>query len=143
MVFLRNVLRALGNVREALADDVTRPGDLKPLWPGGAARLRVRTPGGREEELERGTRADVVFAGTGELGVYTAGAGNLRQRFAVNLFDPAESDLCPRGEVGVGDLKVAAGETRRPPRDLWKLAVLGGLLALLTEWWVYNKRVQV
>ena len=143
IVFLRNVLRTLGNVRDTLSDDLTRPGDLKSLWPGGAAKVRVKTPGGGDVELERGTRADVVFAGTDELGIYTAIAGNLRQRFAVNLFDPAESDLCPRGDVGIGDQKIAAGETRRPPRDLWKFAVLGGLLILLVEWWVYNKRVQV
>ena len=143
IVFLRNVLRTLGNVRDALADDITRPGDLKSLWPGSAAKVRVKSPSGREVELERGTRADVVFAGTGELGIYATTAGGVRQRFAVNLFDPAESDLCPRGEIGVGDQKVTVGESRRPPRDLWKFAVVGGLLVLLLEWWVYNKRVQV
>jgi hypothetical protein len=143
ILFLRNVVRTYGNVRDALADDVTRPGDLKPLWPGGVRKLRVTTPGGRTEELDRGTRPDFVFAGTDELGVYTAAGGDFRQRFAVNLFDPAEGDLAPRAAVSVGNQTVEAGEGRKRPRELWKLAVLGGLLVLLTEWWVYNRRVQI
>jgi hypothetical protein len=103
----------------------------------------MTTPGGRTEELDRGPRPDFVFAGTDELGVYAAAGGDFRQRFAVNLFDPAEGDLAPRAAVSVGNQAVQAGEGRKRPRELWKLAVLGGLLVLLTEWWVYNKRVQV
>ena len=38
---------------------------------------------------------------------------------------------------------IAAYEDRKQPRDLWKWAVLGGLLVLLAEWWVYNRRVSV
>jgi hypothetical protein len=142
VIFLRNVVRSLGNVRDALADDVTRPGDPKHLWADGAT-LRVTTPGSRVEELARGSRADFVFADTQELGLYTAATGSTRQRFAVNLFDAQESDIAPRGTATVGSQTVTAGEPRRQPHDLWKLAVLGGLLVLLTEWWVYNKRVAV
>ena len=61
----------------------------------------------------------------------------------MNLFDPAEGDIAPRGEVSVGSQSVQAGEDRKQPRDLWKWAVLGGLLVLLAEWWVYNRRVSV
>jgi hypothetical protein len=42
-----------------------------------------------------------------------------------------------------GLLQLARDEPRRQPHDLWKLAVLGGLVVLLTEWWVYNKRLAV
>jgi hypothetical protein len=143
VVFLRNVVRSLGNVRESLADDVTRPGDVRVFRPGGAARVRVRTPADRAEDIERGNRAEGAFAATGELGVYAASYGDERELFAVNLFDPAESDLAPRGEVRVGSHTVAAGPTRREPRELWKLAVIGGLLVLLVEWWVYARRVRV
>jgi hypothetical protein len=143
VVFLRNVLRSLGNVREALADDVTRPGDVRVFRPGGAAKVRVRTPSGKSFDLDRGNRAEVAFADTGEPGVYTASHGDEHERFAVNLFDPTESDLFPRGEVTVGNRTVTAGPTRREPRELWKFAVLGGLLVLLVEWVVYARRVRV
>ncbi|HJZ60055.1 MAG TPA: VWA domain-containing protein, partial [Gemmataceae bacterium] len=143
VVFLRNVVRSFGNVREPLADDVTRPGDVRVFRPGGAARVRVRTPSDRTEDIDRGNRAEVAFAGTAELGVYAASYGDEKELFAVNLFDPAESDLAPRGEVRVGSRTVTAGPTRREPRELWKLAVLGGLLVLLVEWWMYARRVRV
>ena len=144
VVFLRNVLRSLGNVRDALAEDVTRPGDIKVLRAAGnRPKLRVTTPGGKTEELDRAARADFAFAGTTEVGVYTAVAGDDRQRFAVNLFDPAEGDIAPRPSVTVGSQTVEAGKPRKQPRDLWKLAVLAGVVVLLAEWWVYNKRVQI
>lgn len=144
VVFLRNVVRSLGNVRDALAEDVTRPGDIKVLRAGGSrGKLRVTTPAGKAEELDRAARADFAFAGTAELGVYAAEAGDDRQRFAVNLFDPAEGDLAPRGSVSVGSQTVEAGKPRKQPRDLWKLAVLAGVAVLLAEWWIYNKRVQI
>jgi hypothetical protein len=123
---------------------VTRPGDIKVLRAAGSrSKLRVTTPGGRTEELDRAVRADFAFAGTTDLGVYTAVAGDDRQRFAVNIFDPAEGDIAPRGSVTVGNQTVEAGKPRKQPRDLWKLAVLAGLVVLLAEWWIYNKRVQI
>lgn len=144
VVFLRNVVRSLGNVRDALAEDVTRPGDIKVLRAAGSRqKLRVTTPSDRTEELDRAARADFAFAGTNELGVYTAVAGDDRQRFAVNLFDPSEGDIAPRESVSVGNQTVEAGKPRKQPRDLWKLAVLAGVVVLLAEWWIYNKRVQI
>jgi hypothetical protein len=143
VVFLRNAVRSLGNVRDALAEDVLRPGDVKMIRPGGAAKVVVAAPGGRAEEWDRRGRTDFAFAATDDLGVYAAAFGDDRVRFAVNLFDPAEGDIAPRGEVSVGSQTVRAGEDRRRPRDLWKLAVLAALTVLLAEWWLYNKRVSV
>ncbi|HUR53712.1 MAG TPA: hypothetical protein VMZ71_06255, partial [Gemmataceae bacterium] len=143
VVFLRNVVRSQGNVRDALAEEVIRPGDVKVFQTGSSAKLTVTLPGGGTEQLERGGRADVAFTGTAELGIYAASFGDDRLRFAVNLFDPAEGDIAPRGEVGVGSQTVQAGENRKQPRDLWKFAVLAALLVLVAEWWVYNRRVSV
>ncbi len=141
VLFLRNVVRSLGGVRDALADDPLRPGDVKPLRPTGSPTVTVTTPDGRTETLDRGPRADVQFTGTDALGVYAAAWGTERTQFAVNLFDPEESDLCPRPAVTLGNQTVAAGEPTKEPRDLWKWAVALGLAALLAEWWVYNRRV--
>jgi hypothetical protein len=75
--------------------------------------------------------------------VYEATWEDQTRRFAVNLFDPNESQIEPRPSVKIGETQVQAGPTRRQPRELWRWAVAFGLLFLLVEWWVYNRRVQV
>ncbi len=142
VLFLRNVLRTYGNLRDSTSDEVLRPGDAIALRTGGAKQVTVTTPTDRTEMLETRDHGEVAFSATSELGVYVAAIGRDRVRFAVNLFDPDESDIAPRGTVTVGNQTVEAGEVRRPPRELWKWAVLAGLLVLLAEWYVYAGRVR-
>lgn len=148
-LFMRNVLFSLGNVRDAGTEDATKPGQVKHLRLGGAPECRVFPPEGASYKLERGTRSEFTVAGTDAVGVYAVrwsdpgGKGEQSRRFAVNLFDPVESDILPANHVTVGSATVAANESRKQPRDLWKYPVLAGLFVLLLEWWVYNKRVQI
>ena len=143
-LFLRNLLYSLGNVRDATTEETVRPGEPKVLRPfGDVQEIRVRSPSGSSTNLERGTRAGFTFGGTGELGVYDATWADQTRRFAVNLFDPNESNIEPRPSVKIGETQIEAGPTRRQPRELWRWAVALGLAFLLVEWWVYNRRVQV
>jgi hypothetical protein len=135
VLFLRNVVRTYGNVRAEFGTGVTRAGDPVTLPARPGKPVRITTPGDRAETLDPGDHTEVTFADTTALGVYTAAAGDDRVQFAVNLLDADESDITPRAEVTVGNQTVAAGELRRPPRELWKWAVLAGLLVLLAEWW--------
>jgi hypothetical protein len=59
------------------------------------------------------------------------------------LLDSDESNLSPRESIQIGQQTVATGETRKQSRELWKWAVGLGLLFLLLEWYIYNKRVYV
>jgi len=43
----------------------------------------------------------------------------------------------------VGDITVNAGDTRRVPLELWKAILCVGLLVVLVEWWIYNRRVHI
>jgi hypothetical protein len=142
VLFLRNVVRAYGNVREGNSADVTRAGDSVALRCVPGKRVTVATPGGRSESLEPTDRGEVTFTDTADLGLYIATEGVETQRFAVNLLDAEESDLSPHTTVSVGSQTAAAGEVRRPPRELWKWAVLAALLVLMAEWWVYASRVR-
>ena len=83
------------------------------------------------------------YGGTSELGVYEALWEDQTRRFAVNLFDPNESNIEPRPSVKIGEVEIQAGPARKQPRELWRWAVLFGLIFLLLEWWVYNRRVHV
>lgn len=143
-LFLRNLLLTQGNVREAGAEDSTRPGEVKRLRPGGAAgALTVEVPGGTLAKLERGTRAEFLFADTAKQGLYTATAEGVRLPFAVNLFDPDESNVEPRPAFRVGAETVAGDARSEEPRDLWKWLALLGLAAVAGEWFVYNRRVSI
>ena len=147
-LFLRNVLVSLGNVRDAGAEEAVRPGQVKPIRAGGATEIRVTKPDGSAFSLARGPRAEFAVTGTDQLGVYSVrwtdpGGEDGGRRFAVNVFDSLESDIAPVAAVTVGAQTVAAGEVRRPPVELWKVPVLVGLLVLVAEWWVWNRRVRL
>jgi von Willebrand factor type A domain/Aerotolerance regulator N-terminal len=152
VLFLRNCVTNLGGVRDAAAEEPTQPGQEKPLRTGVVKSVSVTLPDGSTKTFDRDARPDFTFTGTDVVGAYAASwtePGTDRtfvQRFAVNLFpssDHDESDIKPASEVTIGAETIKPGETRKQPRDLWKLAVVVGLLVLMGEWWVYNRRVQI
>lgn len=120
-------------------------------------RLEVTLPDGavRKVDLERPGRLD--FNESDQLGVYQVrDSEGIVKRFAVNLFDRQESDVRLRarleGEGGVklvdslqiGYVDVEAESPTSPVRrELWKLLLLGALVVLVLEWYIYNRRVYV
>ena len=116
---------------------------LRP--PPGAEALRVRLPDGALQELSL-ARRPLLFAGTQQPGIYTlevieGGAVTRSQSFAVNLFDPAESDILPREMLFFGQASVAPGAREEQGQlEFWPLAALLALLVLLLEWIVYQRR---
>lgn len=78
--------------------------------------------------------------------------------FAVDLFNARESDLSTRGlaplgapgpiaekyQIKIGFTPVTGkGNTSGIDSPLWKIAALFGLLVLIVEWFVYNRRVAI
>jgi hypothetical protein len=116
---------------------------VKPFRLGAVAEIAITKPDGGTKSLARGTRADFAFTETDRLGIYSVAWPGESRRFAVNLFDPLESDIAPSASVQIGETKVDAGAARRSPVDLWKWVVLAGLAIVLVEWYVYNKRVMI
>lgn len=142
-LFLRNVLFGFGNVRDASAEETVRPGQVKPFRLGAVPEIAITKPDGNTKRLPRGNRADFAFTDTDTLGIYEVTWGSEARRFAVNLFDPLESDIAPSPSVQIGATKVESGSPRKAPIDLWKWIVLAGLVIVLVEWYVYNKRVMI
>ncbi|MCR9119955.1 MAG: hypothetical protein NXI22_23710, partial [bacterium] len=57
-------------------------------------------------------------------------------------FDSRESDLRPADEITFGNTDVKAVSRWEPSRfELWRWIILAGLVLLLFEWYVFNKRV--
>jgi len=148
-LFLRNVALVLGNVRDAGTEDAIKPGQVKVLRLGATPELKLTQPDGTVQTFARGSRPDFLISATDQLGVHfgrwtdPSGGAEQSRRFAVNLFDARESDLSVEESVKVGNQTFQGEEARKTPRDLWKYPVLLGLLALVLEWWVYNRRVQL
>jgi hypothetical protein len=147
-LFFRNVLYTLGNVDDAVRAAGVQPGEPMTLRPeAGVARLTVTAPNGSALELHKPPhRPEFEFSATDQVGVYTyqegAGGGVLRS-FAVNLLDPAESNIEPRPAIRIGSEHIGAGQERSQPRELWKWLLLVAVLLLVVEWALYNRRISV
>jgi hypothetical protein len=141
-VFVLNLLDCLAGNGEGLEGGTIRPGT--PVSLEAAMAVEVRTPAGRTVEAPARS-GKAVLNDTSALGVYEVrSGGKTLRRFAVNLFDPAESairpDLAPA--IKIGDVNVkgeTSWETGR--KEFWKYLVLAGLAVLLLEWYIYIRRV--
>jgi hypothetical protein len=147
-VFVLNLLDYFGAGRDMLGLGSVQPG--KPVvveGPVSANTLRVRSPDGREVDLKGGKLGKFSFTDTAELGPYEVRyEGKTLRWFAVNLADPAESDIRPDPQPTI---KIGYVEVEGQPgweagrRDIWKWLLLVGLVVLLLEWYIYNRRVYV
>lgn len=162
-VFLYNALRFLGNVEEGLGEQSQQPGQPIVLRAAPTAdRLTVNPPQGPSTEIPRSDLGTFVFNAATEPGLYRVswGRGESLERtiFAVNLFDPRESNLAPRGVppegvtdreaepylIKIGYTDIAGTRTSRPARlDRWWWLAFGALGIVLFEWYIYNRRVYV
>ena len=126
-------------------------GDPVSLAATNAAQVfSVRKPDGSETKVNAGER----FTGTDQPGIYTASAGPVTQRFAVNL-DPAESRTAPltveelerlrlplKGpnpelvkQQEKQRLRLQAAELEQRQK-LWRWLIVAALVVLLLETWL-------
>jgi len=156
-VFVMNLLEYLGRGGGRGMDEVIRPGEVVSVdAPAGGAEVTVHPPEGSPYELLADSSGRVGITRTDELGIYRVSAsGKTLRRFAVNLFDPAESAIGSGKSAGAasGDTATEAGDSpgdvalagnaRWQPgrRETWRWWLVGGLIILLAEWYIYNRRV--
>jgi hypothetical protein len=123
-----------------------QPGEPIPIQPVPEAdEIRVTGPDAREHTLTIGEVVP-VFTVTDQVGIYRVeqvdGAGDVLRSnlLAVNLFDPAESDVAPRDVVRVGQADVAGQvEEAEGEREFWPWLAGLGLVVVTAEWWVYHR----
>ncbi len=145
-----------------------RPDRLVELRVSGTAKeespqeLEVELPDGERRQITLEQPGRLAFHETGQLGIYQIRAKGLREknqvkkRFAVNLFSREESDIRLRvrqeseaslkvvDSLSIGYVDVAAqSPTSAVRRELWKPLLVGALVVLMIEWYIYNRRVYI
>jgi hypothetical protein len=154
--FWLNALEYLASGTEESKTVSVTPGHPVELRaPGNVPELTVVDPAGKEHNLKRTAEDLFQFHDTGQLGLYEVRQGeNVTERFAVNLFDPEESDVRVRpsqdpdapivraADIRIGNIDVKAEASRAPTRkEVWKAVLACALAVLVFEWYIYNRRV--
>jgi hypothetical protein len=154
--FWLNLLEYLASDSEEQEATAVRPGRAVELRaPANVDRLTVFDPDNRPTTVRRSDEDVFQFHGTDKPGVYQVRQGDrVLQRFAVNLFDRAESDVHVRpsqdpesptvraADIRIGHVDVAAAADRAPSRqETWKVLLSCALFVLVLEWYIYNRRV--
>ena len=145
-VFVRNLFEYFGHNRASATAESYRPGQAASLEVAAAeAKVRIKTPSGAQVDLKSGKSGKMSFTETSELGIYEVqSSGKTVDRFAVNLFNPAESDIRPNPSpsITLGDVVVKGAVSSEASRkEIWKVLVLIGLAILAGEWYIYNHRI--
>jgi hypothetical protein len=144
--FMQNIVVALGSGSRFNATQANKPGQsikIKPLFP--YAEIDVVNPKNNKLSLKANADTTFLFSQTDQSGIYEVrekGSDEVDQMFAVNLLDRLESDLGVRDELALGYEKVEGKVSSEPARkDYWTLLILGALVVISIEWYIYNRRV--
>lgn len=144
-VFVLNLLRHLAGAADAATMASFQPGQTVSLRTENRhASVEIQAPDGQRHALTPSPAGTVLFSRAEETGFYEVRDETKRliDRFAVNLFDPQESDLQPVESVSLGYQAVAASDavlTYR--REYWRWLLLGMLGVMTLEWWFYTRRL--
>lgn len=144
-IFLFNLLRTFGNASESTSATSYRPGELvRGKLEGQCDELKVETSSGRQvDTVYRNRELQYETFDTNELGAYdVTDGGELVDRFAVNLFQPSESEIQTRLNLELGYEEVQSGNIGLVVRkEYWRPILLLLLVIVVMEWWVYTKQL--
>jgi len=145
-VFLQNAVLYLGGSgsTDNLQVEPGRPIDASVERDATAADI---TPPDGKVRRSAAHNGRIQYAETDRVGVYSVKPDKgPAQSFAVNLFDPVESDISPApdGSVHINHkpehTAVGLDEQRT---DVWRWFLWGGLALLLLEWYIWNRKVHI
>lgn len=163
-VFLLNVLRYLAGAAASSAAPSFQPGETVPVRLESVINdvKLVRTgvddrdelvekltvgEGGSIEVVQTQLPGNYQLVSSSEITPRVSGdsgapAGNIVDRFAINLFDSLESRLATKPNVELGYEEVSAATAGIESRqEYWRVLLMIVLVVLLGEWWLYSRRV--
>ena len=147
-LFMQNVVVELGNGKNFAAAIGGSPGEIlnfRTSLPFES--VNITAPDGRKTSVA--PRPDNTFAltGTKDCGIYSVQSPEQAEPdllLPINLFDRNESNLTVREKLVLGFEEVT-GESKREQsrKQYWTWFLLGALVVLLVEWYIYNRRVLI
>ncbi len=140
-ILMSNLISYLAPGQAFSAPDGLHPGDTLTIKPGsGDSVVAIDDPQGTRYSAAAGP-GGVVFADTHRVGVYTVVSNQaVLGSFAVNLFDPAESNIRPAPAIRLGRTDVpAAARSALGQFEIWPWLAAVALALLLVEWWLYHR----
>jgi len=146
VVFMQNAVQFLAANLSTTGKKSAAPGEPVSLpIPRRLDTVKIIRPDGVTDSVPAARYQTIHYARTRAVGPYRVEPGIAGQDvFAVNLFNPVESNVAPVRSLTVGAGKVepqAAGVQVSKPA--WTYFLLALLVLLLLEWVVYNRRVMV
>ncbi len=144
-ILLVNLIDYLAPGRSFNASDGVSPGESVIIRPDPSVdTVAIASPSNQIYTVRPGG-GNVVFKDTQELGAYgvtlLSGDQQAIDYFAVNLFDPAESDIRPVEAIRIGQSQITSAQSDETGwQEWWPWLAALALLILLIEWWVYHGR---
>ena len=147
-LFVQNMVVELGNGKNFAAAIGGSPGEIlnfRTSLP--FETVNVTTPEGRKSKLAPRPDNTFVLTGTRSCGLYAVQSPDQESPdllLPINLFDRNESNLTVRDKLTLGYEEVT-GEAKREEtrKQYWTWFLLAALVVLLTEWYIYNRRVLI
>jgi hypothetical protein len=146
VVFMQNAISFLSANLAATGKRSVSPGEPVTLpIPPRVAEVKIIRPDGVEVATPTGQSQTIPYASTRNVGVYRVEPGVPGDNvFAVNLFNPTESNVAPVETVTIGadggKPQMAGVQVSKPA---WPYLLLTLLALLILEWIIYNQRVFV
>ncbi len=147
-ILLVNLINYLAPGRSFDVPDGLSPGNSVIIRPDSSVDTVAIASPSNQVYTVRPSGGEVVFKDTQELGAYgvTLLSGDQRaiDYFAVNLFDPTESNIRPAQTIRIGQSRITSARADETGWQEWWPWLAGlALLILLIEWWVYHGRRRV
>jgi len=146
VVFMQNAIQFLAANLAATGKRSVSPGEPVTLpIPARVAEVKIIRPDGVEAVTPTGQYQTIHYASTRVVGTYRVEPGVPGDNvFAVNLFNPTESNVAPVETVTIGadgaQPQMAGVQVSKPA---WPYLLLALLALLILEWIIYNQRVFV
>ncbi len=139
-IFMANAVNYLGELGGLSGIELHKTGEILQLeWITKGTDFEVKDPSGKKVE-EISMKGDFPGVMLQEMGTYQVKSGNSTVSYPVNLVNREESNIEPDPPMAIKETRTAKGQSFPLIREIWWELALVGLLVLILEWYIFNRR---